>query len=241
MSPRNWHSRGLGPTTVQRVHVYPIADEHYVAERAWERAVLGECPFHPAGGCGVAGHGSYPRVHPPGMRVARFWCSLARRSISLLPLFLAARLPSTLDEIEAVLDAVEAAPSIAAAADVVRPAESENAVTSISAARWVVVACSPCAPRCSRWSRSCPSSPDAHQRSPRSASAWARSAGCSLCARSASRTSRRLVRRLVSLNEEGGERPLNPGPTRHGERALGRTPRWSPRSLGSTERARPKE
>jgi len=137
MSPRNWHSRGLGPTTVQRVHVYPIADEHYVAERAWERAVLGECPFHPAGGCGVAGHGSYPRVHPPGMRVARFWCSLARRSISLLPLFLAARLPSTLDEIEAVLDAVEAAPSIAAAADMVRPAESENAVTSISAARWV--------------------------------------------------------------------------------------------------------
>lgn len=137
MSPRDWYSRGLEPTTVQRVHVYPIADEQYVAERSWERAVLDECPFHPAGGCGVAGHGSYPRVHPRGMRVARFWCSLARRSISLLPLFLAARLPSTLDEIEAVLDAVEVAPSIAAAADVVRPAESENAVTSISAARWV--------------------------------------------------------------------------------------------------------
>jgi hypothetical protein len=71
------------------------------------------------------------------MRVARFWCSVARRSISLLPSFLAARLPATLDEIEAVVDAVEAAPSLAAAADGVRPPDAENAVTSISAARWV--------------------------------------------------------------------------------------------------------
>jgi hypothetical protein len=137
MSPRDWTSRGLGPTSVQSVHFFPIADEQYVAESAWERAVLDECPFHPEGGCGVVGHGSYPRVHPPGMRVARFWCSVAGRSISLLPAFLAARLPSTLAEVEAVVDAVEAAPSLAAAADVARPPDAENAVTSISAARWV--------------------------------------------------------------------------------------------------------
>jgi hypothetical protein len=122
---------------VQSIHFFPIADERYVAERAWERAVLGECPFHPEGGCGAVGHGSYPRVHPPGTRVARFWCAIAGRSISLLPAFLAARLSNTLDEIEAVIDAVETASSIAAAADVVRPADAEDAVTSISAARWV--------------------------------------------------------------------------------------------------------
>ena len=122
---------------MQSIHFFAIADERYVAERAWERAVLGECPFHPEGGCGVSGHGSYPRVHPPGTRVARFLCAVAGRTISVLPAFLATRLSNTLDEIEAVVDAVETAPSIAAAADVVRPADAEDAVTSISAARWV--------------------------------------------------------------------------------------------------------
>lgn len=82
-------------------------------------------------------HGSYPRVHPAGARVARFLCPAQRETISLLPSFLAARLPSTLDEIEAVVDVVERAPSVAAAAEVVRPADAERAVTSITAARWV--------------------------------------------------------------------------------------------------------
>ena len=137
MSPHDLYSRGLVPTTVQSIHFFAIADVAYVAERAWERAILDECPFHPEGGCGVTGHGSYPRVRPAGMRVARFWCSLAGASISLLPSFLAARLPSTLDEIESVLATVETSASVACAADVLRPADAEKAVTSISAARWV--------------------------------------------------------------------------------------------------------
>jgi hypothetical protein len=62
---------------------------------------------------------------------------LQGETISLLPAFLAARLSATLDEIEQVIDAVECAPSVAAAADAVRPADAEDAVTSISAARWV--------------------------------------------------------------------------------------------------------
>ncbi len=137
MSPRDWTSRGLVPPTVQSIHFFAIADEAYVAERAWESAILDECPFHPEGGCGVTGHGSYPRVHPAGARVARFWCSLAGESISLLPSFLAARLPSTLDEIESVIGAVESTASVASAADALRPADAADAVTSISAARWV--------------------------------------------------------------------------------------------------------
>ena len=98
---------------------------------------MDECPFHPAGGCGLARHGSYARVHPAGVRVARFLCPSQGETISLLPAFLAARLPATLDEVQAVVDAVEAAPSIAVAAETLRPADEEHAVTSISAARWV--------------------------------------------------------------------------------------------------------
>jgi hypothetical protein len=115
----------------------PVADDRYVADRAWERAVLDKCPFHPAGGCVLARHGSYRRVRPAGARVARFLCSLRGETISLLPAFLSARLPATLDEVEAVSEAVEASPSIAVAAEATRPADARRAVTSISAARWV--------------------------------------------------------------------------------------------------------
>lgn len=55
----------------------------------------------------------------------------------MLPAFLASRMPSRLDEIEAVIEAVEAAPSVAVAAETTRPADAGRAVTSISAARWV--------------------------------------------------------------------------------------------------------
>lgn len=125
------------PTTVQMIQVFPIADDRYVADSAWERAVLGACPFHPRGGCGVTRHGSYARVRPAGVRVARFWCELARQSISILPSFLAARMSGTLDEIESVVDAIERTPTVAAAAEIARPDDADDAVTSISAARWV--------------------------------------------------------------------------------------------------------
>lgn len=137
MSPRDWYSRGLG-VDVQQAWFPPVADDRYVADRAWERAVLDACPFHPGGGCGLERHGSYPRVHPPGARVPRFHCPLEGATISLLPAFLAARLPATLDQIEQVIDIVEGAASIAAAAEEARPADTgRRAVTSISAARWL--------------------------------------------------------------------------------------------------------
>lgn len=114
-----------------------MTDERYVADRGWKGAVLVGCPFHPDRDCGVSPHGSYPRVVPAGTRVARFYCPLARATISLLPSFLAARFSGTLDEIESVVDAVDSAPSMAAAADSLRPADAPRAVTSISAMRWV--------------------------------------------------------------------------------------------------------
>lgn len=106
----------------------PVADDRYVADRAWERAVLCACPMHAEGGCGLQRLGSYARVSPAGARVARWWCPVARKSISLLPEFLAARLSGTLDEVEAVIAAVEQAGGVTAALETVHPAEAEDAI-----------------------------------------------------------------------------------------------------------------
>lgn len=82
-------------------------------------------------------HGSYARVVPAGVRVARFRCRVAGQTISLLPAFLSARLPGTLDALEVVVATAEASSSMAAAAEKLRPAEEAEAVTSTSALRWV--------------------------------------------------------------------------------------------------------
>lgn len=113
----------------------PVADERYVADRAWECAQLCACPFHPEGGCGLQKLGTYGRVSPEGARVPRWWCPLARRSISLLPEFLAAHLSGTLDEVEAVVAAVEQAGGVTAALDSVHPAEAEEAIEHQGALR----------------------------------------------------------------------------------------------------------
>lgn len=127
VSPRVWYTRGL-VSTMQIAWKSPVADDRYVADRAWERAELCACPLHPEGGCGLQRLGTYGRMSPAGTRVARWWCPAARKSISLLPAFLAARLPGTLDEVEAVVAAVEQAGGVTAALEAVHPAEAENAI-----------------------------------------------------------------------------------------------------------------
>ena len=67
--------------------------------------------------------------------MARFWCPLARVSISLLPTFLAARMSGSLDEVEAVVLAVEQAGGVAAAVDVVHPADAQRAIGAVCASR----------------------------------------------------------------------------------------------------------
>jgi hypothetical protein len=75
--------------------------------------------LHPQGGCGFERHGTYERCSPPGTRIARWYCRQGHRTFSLLPDCLAARLPGTLAEVEAVVSAVEQADSVeAACADV---------------------------------------------------------------------------------------------------------------------------
>lgn len=67
--------------------------------------------------------------------MARFWCPLARVSISLLPAFLAARWSGTLDEVEAVVLAVEQSGGVAPAVEIVHPATAPDAIGSVCAMR----------------------------------------------------------------------------------------------------------
>jgi hypothetical protein len=114
---------------VQTVRAWPVqvrfatglTSEEYVKQEAWRSASLSCCPFHSAGGCDFARHGTYARVSPQGCLIARWYCPLAHTTISLLPDFLCSRIEGTLCEVEAVVAAVEAASSQETASEAVRP------------------------------------------------------------------------------------------------------------------------
>jgi hypothetical protein len=97
-----------------------LTSKEYVSREAWQDATLERCPLHPNGGCSFARHGTYERVSPPGTRIPRWYCPQGHRTFSLLADCFAARLSGTLHEVEAVVDQVECAPSLAAAADDLR-------------------------------------------------------------------------------------------------------------------------
>ena len=136
MSPPRLATCGL-VADVQLAWNNPPTGDRYVRDRAWEYASLDRCPFHSGGRCRLQKLGSYPRVWPVGARVPRFWCPVAGRSVSLLPDFLAARMPGSLDEVEAVVDAVERAGGIARAVDQVRAPDVDRPVTAVSAQRFI--------------------------------------------------------------------------------------------------------
>lgn len=120
------------PRPVQLRDPSSLTSEAYVAERAWQKARLLQCPRHPRGGCRFARHGTYPRKTPTGMRIARYYCPTAHETFSVLPDCLAGRFPGDLDDLERVVAHVDAARSIEAAADVLRPD-----IVLPSAVRWV--------------------------------------------------------------------------------------------------------
>ncbi|UUZ65459.1 hypothetical protein LP417_13635 [Polaromonas sp. P1-6] len=107
--------------------------EAYIAGHEWRDACLLACPMHPLGGCSFARHGSYARVTPQGLHIARWYCPQGHRTFSLLPDFLASRLPGLLTSIEAAAVEAKLAASMEAAADTLRGFE----VTLPSALRWL--------------------------------------------------------------------------------------------------------
>ena len=114
---------------------YPtgLTGEQYVTAQEWRSAQLARCPNHPHDTCSFARHGTYVRKTPRGTRVARWYCPQSRTTFSLLPDCLAARLPGTLDALEAVVVHAERAPSLATAANVLRG----DTVDLPGAIRWV--------------------------------------------------------------------------------------------------------
>ena len=130
METPRWQPCGSRP--VQLRDPSSLTSEAYVAQCAWRHASLEGCPRHPQGGCGLARHGTYPRRTPAGMRITRYYCPTAHETFSLLPDALASRFPGPLDDLERVVAHVDAASSIEAAADVLRPD-----IVLPSAVRWV--------------------------------------------------------------------------------------------------------
>ena len=88
---------------------------------------------HPQGGCLLARHGTYARKTPAGTQIAGWYCRESYTTFHLLPDCLAARLPGTLSELEAVVAEAEHARSLMAVADQVR----RDAVELPGAMRWV--------------------------------------------------------------------------------------------------------
>jgi hypothetical protein len=89
--------------------------------------------MHPEGGCGYARHGTYEVKCPAGVYVARWYCRSAHTTISLLPQFMAARLPGTVAELEEVVAVAEQARSLEQAANELRTDD----IALASAMRWV--------------------------------------------------------------------------------------------------------
>ncbi len=107
--------------------------EAYIAGCEWRDAFLCVCPMHPSGGCSFVRHGSYSRVTPQGLRIARWYCPQGHRTFSLIPDFLASRLPGLLISIDSAAVAAKEFGTMERAADALRGFE----VTLPSALRWL--------------------------------------------------------------------------------------------------------
>ena len=122
-----------GPWPVQLRYETGLTGEEYVRAEAWRDARLERCPNHPHGGCSLAGHGTYARKTPRGAKIARWYCPESHTTISLLPDCLAARLPGTLDTVEAVVAHAERSRSLTETAKALR----HDAIELPGAIRWV--------------------------------------------------------------------------------------------------------
>jgi hypothetical protein len=107
--------------------------EAYIANEEWRSARLSHCPLHSDGSCSLSRHGSYERLTTPGVRIARWYCPEGRKTFSLLPDFLASRLPGLLASIENGVNLAGSARSMEGAADVLRGLD----ICLPSAVRWL--------------------------------------------------------------------------------------------------------
>ena len=106
---------------MQLIHETDLSADAYTSTQAWKGARLARCPNHPDGGCRFARHGTYGRKTPAGIRIARHYCPDSQTTFSLLPQFLAAGMPGTLQSVEDAVAAAETAGGLEAGAAQARP------------------------------------------------------------------------------------------------------------------------
>ena len=111
--------------------------KQYVTTRGWERATLAVCPLCIPGACHLQRLAPYMRKVPAVAFVARFYCPEKHTTFGLLPDLYASRIPGTLDDLERVAAAAEGTPGLERLAEVLRPADTPDAVTLSAAVAWV--------------------------------------------------------------------------------------------------------
>ncbi len=102
---------------MQLVYETTSSCRQYVSEKGWQNATVSSCPNH-GDSCGSFHRlGYYRRYTPYGdALIARYYCRASHRTFSLLPVFFAARMPGTLNELECVAAVMESGGSALQAA-----------------------------------------------------------------------------------------------------------------------------
>jgi len=83
--------------------------EEHISQKAWRNASFWPGPLLPASRGGWRRHGTYERKRPAGLRIGRWYNRDQHVTVSLIPDFAAARVSSSLAEIEDVAMEVERA------------------------------------------------------------------------------------------------------------------------------------
>ena len=111
-----------------------LSDEEYVSQRAWNDATAPDCRWCGPDKCKLAPPGFYARVKPPGTRIRRFRCKRNGRTVSALPDCFNARMPGSLEALEAAAREAARAASWNAAVEKLRPPGQGRPA---SAERWL--------------------------------------------------------------------------------------------------------
>jgi hypothetical protein len=75
----------------------------YIENREWTFARIDHCPPHSSGGYSFVRQGTYRRVMPTNMCIARWYRPRGHWTFSLLPDFLVGRMPGLLASIDAAV------------------------------------------------------------------------------------------------------------------------------------------
>lgn len=126
-----------GLVLVQLRFATELSSEDYIWQKAWLKASFKTCPLHPGGDCGFRKVGYYDRAEPAGLRVAYWHCPTGHCVFSLLPDFAAARVSSSLCEIEQVVERFERVHTEERVSNESAAARIHPRVEQAGAVRWV--------------------------------------------------------------------------------------------------------